>query len=41
MLVSDGERPAKVLIIVFDSHLAPDRFDIKERGGQLYQNVHS
>jgi hypothetical protein len=36
MLVSNGDRPAKVRIIVFDSHLAPDRFDIKALPRQLY-----
>jgi hypothetical protein len=40
-LAGDGDGPAKIRIIVFDSHLAPDRFDIKELGRQLYENVHS
>jgi len=40
-LAGDGSQPAKIRIIVFDSHLAPDRFDIKEWGRQLYENVHS
>ncbi len=40
-LVESAELQPKIRIIVFDSHLAPDRFDIKELGRELRDNVHS
>ena len=39
-LISAEPQP-QIRIIVFDSHLAPDRFDIKELGRDLRNNVHS
>ena len=35
------DQPAKVRIVVFDSQLAPDRFDIEELAKDLYANVPS
>jgi len=40
-LVEGGEPQAKIRIIVFESHLAPDRFDIKELGRQLRESDRS
>jgi len=38
-LENDGTT-AKVRVIVFDSYLAPDRFDVKEMSQTLQDNVH-
>jgi hypothetical protein len=40
-LLEGGEQQAKVRIIVFDSELAPDRFDIKELGKKLREKNHT
>jgi hypothetical protein len=40
LVENPGQQP-NIRIIVFDSQLAPDRFDIKELGRELRDNVHS
>jgi hypothetical protein len=37
LLLQGGDQQAKIRIVVFDSDLAPDRFDIKELGRKLRQ----
>ena len=41
MLLQGGEQEANIRIIVFDSDLAPDRFDIKELGKKLRERTYS
>ena len=41
MLLQGGSQQAKIRIIVFDSDLAPDRFDIKELGKKLREKNYS
>ena len=40
-LIEGGAQQAKIRIIVFDSDLAPDRFDIKELGRNLRQKTYT
>jgi hypothetical protein len=41
LVETPGQPQPTIRIIVVDSQLAPDRFDIKELGRELRDNVHS